>query len=456
MRRSSLVGVVVGLTLITSVDGTPSTATDNGSIGSAVWVAASDSVLTLSRDSGAILREIPVKPPVRALAVDLPRERVWVLAGMTLYRYGFDGVKQAAYASTLSSSEHAHAAVVETDGSVWIGVRHELRRFTDTGVVAVRLRLRRHLEGLAYAPDVGRLWIATEQTVTELDPVTGSVRGHLPLPTHYDVEHLALGPQGDVWIASEHDVRRYDAAGALAVTLPRHDVDALGAPSGGEGGAWIASDDRLERVSRAGARLWSNIRPLEHEKIERIQVFPSGDAWVGGDEQLARVDRSGHVQARISFRPPIHVHDLDWPADAIADARLPRPSSERVPRKPRAPEPAVRCRHWGFGDRHVEPLLYARWCTRGHVLHVRDGGGVVRRAGGRRRCARPLGDRARPRRKRRFASDGRFPDRHGCADHHPHLAFPAVVRHQPARPHDRRDAERGCDGARRRTACPRH
>ncbi len=182
--------------------------------------------------------------------------------------------------SELSSSHALTDAVIDTDGSVWIGTGMGLTHRSDA-------KSQRYLHaGEIYSSAVrgvdidedGRVWAGSFGGITiyengkpvqELTPANG-------LPTVY-IQCLAAGPDGRIWIGTRHGVARRDGESWSCRAGRRWllDDDVRDITFDSDGTAWIATRTGVSAIRRRQMTLEEKAQHF-HEISEARHVRPPG------------------------------------------------------------------------------------------------------------------------------------------------------------------------------------
>ncbi len=84
----------------------------------ALWVAESDGAVQISAADGSLLVEVTEVSDVRAVAVDIRRSRIWLLAHGSLLALDLEGEPVLETSVAAPSSVHSELAVHPVDGDV--------------------------------------------------------------------------------------------------------------------------------------------------------------------------------------------------------------------------------------------------------------------------------------------------------------------------------------------------
>jgi len=181
----------------------------------ALWVAKADGLLKLAVPDGTPLLTVPEGQGVRALALDEQRGLLWTHSPNSLRAYSFGGqllVNALVNAPGDSASSSTDLVVNPMTGAVWLGINKRLFHFTAQGQLLATLDLPATIQALAFDKTLGRMWVATADTVTAYDE-NGTIAASLNMGAKPKVQDIAVdGDTGQLWVGLENILRRYTAA----------------------------------------------------------------------------------------------------------------------------------------------------------------------------------------------------------------------------------------------------
>ncbi|HEV8713074.1 MAG TPA: Ig-like domain-containing protein, partial [Candidatus Binatia bacterium] len=275
----------------------------------ALWVAKANGLLKLAVPNGTALLTIPDGHGVRALAFDEQRGLLWAHSPNSLRAYSFSGqllVNALVNVPGDSASNNTDLAVNPTTGMVWLGINKRLFLFTGEGQLLSTLDLPAAVQALAFDKTLGRMWVATADTVTAYDE-NGTVVASLNLGAKPKVQDIAGdGDTGQLWVGLENVLRRYTGSGAVGLELPLPKLTTL--TSDGIDGVWVATDLRLLRVNAAGQHLIDvAVFSSAADKIVALVADPVAEtAWVASKKSLIHIGRIGQTLKTLDLQgPPI-------------------------------------------------------------------------------------------------------------------------------------------------------
>lgn len=283
-----------------------------------VWIAEADGALRIAAVDGTPLVEISDLRQVRAAAVDLLADSVWLLAGGDLYRYDFLGECQLEVRLGAPDTPHADLAVHPTRGDVWAAVGNELWHVDSALDTGPSLAFTASIRALAYELGSDTLWVATDRSLETLGPDSEVPIPVVQLPPDARVRDLALDSVGGrVWLALDDEIRIYALDSTEVAALPLEDIEHLATT---RAGAWAATKKTLTRLSADGT-VSASLEPFGQQgKIIALAVTWQGEVWTADQNQLARVTEDGAVGQRLTFRPPSRIWDLEHAADVFPPA----------------------------------------------------------------------------------------------------------------------------------------
>lgn len=274
----------------------------------AVWVAESDGALKVRAVDGSPLLEITELAQVRAVAVDLVAEHVWLLSEGNLYLYDFAGSRLAHV--VLDTPRSADAVIVARAGSrnAWVAVGDLLWTVEAGKVVGDPVDLGAQVAAMAHDPATDALWIATAGTLERLADEAAVPEVVLTLHPRERVADMALDPlAGRVWMALPQEIRVVGVDGSELGRIPAAGVEHLAA---GRGEAWAATKRNLTRYAVDGAVL-ASARPFAGRgTIVDVVSTWNLDAWAADANRLARVTPEGEVAQVVEFHPPSKIWQL--------------------------------------------------------------------------------------------------------------------------------------------------
>jgi RHS repeat-associated protein len=275
----------------------------------ALWVAKANGLLKLAVPDGTALLTVPDGQGVRTLALDEQRGLLWAHSPNSLRAYSFSGqllVNALVNTPGDSASNNTDLAVNPTTGMVWLGINKRLLLFTGEGQLLSTLDLPTAVQALAFDKTLGRMWVATADTVTAYDE-NGAVAASLNIGAKPKVQDIAIdGDSGQLWVGLENVLRRYTGSGAVGLELPLPKLTRLA--SDGIGGVWVATDLRLLRVNAAGQHI-SDVAAFGSaaDKIVALLADPVAEtAWVASKKSLIHTGRTGQILKTLGLQgPPI-------------------------------------------------------------------------------------------------------------------------------------------------------
>ena len=159
-----------------------------------------------------------------------------------------------------------------------LAIEKKLHHFNDQGQLVRTLSLPDETQDLSFDPSTGRLWVATESTVTAHDG-TGDVVKTLTLPKKTEVNAIAVDRVlGSIWVALSSSLRLYSAGGTLIQQKTIKDLGRLA--DDGDHGVWAATGHRLLRFSATGQTLVDRI-PLNLVITSLVADRTDQSVWVG-------------------------------------------------------------------------------------------------------------------------------------------------------------------------------
>jgi hypothetical protein len=160
--------------------------------------------------------------------------------------------------------------------------------------------------------DGRRVWFASGDRVTALEPETGEIVGAVETPAHagtaFDGKHL--------FQIADAVIRKIDpASGEVLATIP---APGQGADSGlawAEGSLWVGQH-RGRRIHQIDPQTGAVLKTIESDRFVTGVTWVDGELWHGtweGEEsELRRVDRqTGAVLERLAMPPGAGVSGLE-------------------------------------------------------------------------------------------------------------------------------------------------
>lgn len=282
----------------------------------ALWVAESDGAVKISAADGSLLVEITEVSDVRAVAVDLRLSRVWLLDQGTLHGFDLEGDVVLEIPVSAPSSVHAELAVQPADSAVWLAVNSELWNFGSEGQLLSSFEMAGNVEALAVDAVASELWIATQNSVSAHDAVSGEEIRSIELESGERVRDLAVdGLQGKLWLALKDRLRVYDTDGTPRLELPLQHLERVAIDR--RGGAWLATYKEVHRLDGFGVVL-ASAEPLAGAgTLGELAVGLDRTVWVANQTDIAHLEESGEIREILSFEPPVRIWDLATPEDSI-------------------------------------------------------------------------------------------------------------------------------------------
>jgi streptogramin lyase len=207
--------------------------------------------------------------------------------------------------------------VTGPDGNVWFVQTDDdqVGRITPAGVrlpdIALPGAANDPLD-LAVGSD-GNVWVAATGNIFRITPA-GAVTG-FPVPGDRFTQSIAAGPDGNLWFTEPDDDRigRITVGGAVTeFLLPNPDSAPLDIAAGSDGALWFTENggNRIGRISTAGAisEFPFLVDPTLDRGPEGIAAGPDGNLWF----TATAVDRIGRIT----------------PSGAITEFPVPTPASE--------------------------------------------------------------------------------------------------------------------------------
>lgn len=318
-----LAGLVLGLSFFVR-----SAVEDRTWSNAALWVGSSEGLFKYRVADGTLVWKTRADDrPVRAVAVDDRRLRVWGLTEAALLAFGFDGTREAAVAldDTCDGSGDgcgipAHRALVVDpgDGGPWLVLGKTLLRFDAQGQLQAKVSLKQPVQGLAFDEERGVLWAATAGSLAGYDPDGRQVRT-VSVPKHAEIREIAWDPVADdLCVALRNVVRCYDQWGAVVKEFPFDRADRI-LPDG-LGGLWLAAGKKLARTDALGQVLFQmepSVRPSPGQIVDLALDPADSGVWVSGSKGLFRVSPAGEVDGSIRELPRGRLFAVELYRDGI-------------------------------------------------------------------------------------------------------------------------------------------
>lgn len=281
----------------------------------AVWIAEADGALRITATDGTPLVEVTDLHQVRAAAVDLLAENVWLLSGGDLYRYDFSGNRQAVVELAAPDTHHVALIAHPTQGDVWVAVGNELWHVDATLEADTPQVLSGTIQGLAHELASDTLWVATDRSLETLAPDSGVPVLVVALPANAQARALSIdGTGARVWLALTDEIRIYGFDGEEIDRLPVPDVEHLAAISGG---AWAATKKDVLRLSQDGS-IQAHAQPFGNQgKIVALAATWNRSLWAADQTDLVRLTEDGVVARRLTLKPPSRIWGLGHADDVF-------------------------------------------------------------------------------------------------------------------------------------------
>ncbi|MCB1058358.1 MAG: hypothetical protein KDD11_22890, partial [Acidobacteria bacterium] len=187
-----------------------------------LWLASDAGVVPIDRVTGKIQDPLPDTADAHAAVVDLGTGLLWVHRDGALSAFSLDGVPQLAVPVAASGEDPALLTVDTADGTVWLGRGQRVWSYAPSGQALQEIPLKAQVRGLAVIAGKGdptegaasaRLWIATAESVSLRDVVTGEELERIELEAGAEIAAMAAEPEtGAVWLALGDRLVRYAPA----------------------------------------------------------------------------------------------------------------------------------------------------------------------------------------------------------------------------------------------------
>lgn len=220
---------------------------------SALWVAESRGVLSLSQADGVAEFEVAANPDARAIAVDGQHKTLWVFSGQVLRSYDLSGALKS---TTPLSPPEGNPAILTVDPQarrIWLAVQSQVYLLDDAGQLLKQFRLPQPVTDISLDRRKSRLWLAYKNTLLIYDQEGNQITqiGAQDLKViralDYDIKH------NQIWVAADDTLRRYTPEGTVAFTAQNswfNDIQFIAADQ--QGGLWAASARQLASLNVSG------------------------------------------------------------------------------------------------------------------------------------------------------------------------------------------------------------
>ena len=221
---------------------------------------------------------------VRTLAED-PDGTIWIGTTTGLLRFdgrNFEPVLDGGLAALPQRAINALA--IRRDGGLWVGLEHGgVRRVgpgaTEPPALADGIVVRDLAEDGS-----GTLWVATSGGLWRIDD-TGAVQVAPAAASDADINTLAIGPGGELWVRSaEHGLWRIEGA-AIDVVEDAPECRGFGIAVGPDGERFMSCRNAVWRWPARG-RAWQRIG--DDFGVGPIHLDRRGDLWYGAEVGLTR------------------------------------------------------------------------------------------------------------------------------------------------------------------------
>ena len=183
----------------------------------AIWVAANKYLFKYSA-AGTLLHQQVVDRDVVSLTFDIALRRVWLATEKTVTSYDIDGQRIAQLALSKSSKEVRDIGFVNHSGSLWLATKRGLQRYDRNGDLLQSITARK-LENIA-VDGTGDIWAATEDDV-RLYNADGVLQFVIDLDTKKyrrvgDVEDIAIDVNNStLWVLTEKSLLQFSSLGEV-------------------------------------------------------------------------------------------------------------------------------------------------------------------------------------------------------------------------------------------------
>jgi ligand-binding sensor domain-containing protein len=243
--------------------------------------AAAPSMLTYSEEDGLADKSV--------LAVSIAGDgSVWLGTRVGGLSY-FDGSSWTTYAEEdglPSGAMYVQAVVLDADGNPWIGTDAGVARYDGASWQALEGPAKKKVSAMAMGAD-GALWVAVCDT-----SIGGVYRfdGQDWTAYLYDetdgledccVNDVAVGPNGNVWAATDNGLASFDGAAWTNHTaddgLVGNEVDAVAIDQ--DGAVWAGTDEGASRFDGGSWKAYTEDDGLLDADISAIEAAPDGSVW---------------------------------------------------------------------------------------------------------------------------------------------------------------------------------
>lgn len=169
----------------------------------ALWVATNAQLLKLDPTDGDVLEEPPDTRKILRVTADESREKLWTYSQGKLSAFDDSGILLVSAKVPVPASSTANLALtVNSDsGVVWLGIQKKLLKYSSEGQLLASSNLAAQVQDLSFDPISGRLWVATQTSVTAVN-AAGAVVKNLQLPRNSKAAALAVDRlTGSIWVA---------------------------------------------------------------------------------------------------------------------------------------------------------------------------------------------------------------------------------------------------------------
>ncbi|HYW04196.1 MAG TPA: hypothetical protein VFA86_09660, partial [Gammaproteobacteria bacterium] len=281
----------------------------------ALWLARGRRVLRQPVAADDTELEIDAAAPVRRVALDRERGRLWIYSGGDLAAYDFDG-KQVSRTQVVPSAQAAWDRLplphpflhllVRPDHGLWLVRGRSLVMVAPGGTVQERETIGGGAVDAAVDAVAKRVWIARPFTVSAYDQSGKQVARLSTFPRV--VRAVAPGPeQGTLWLAGIRGVRLVDDSGTVRKEYPS--IRAGGLARDTNGGLWAVSRLAIWHIDGAG-----QIAAVHRLRAVRGGGFryswavdpANGTVWLAAGRTVRHIGRDGSLlgEKALADMPP--------------------------------------------------------------------------------------------------------------------------------------------------------